>query len=48
MTLVHAISTARNNGELIAQVASLHAPADALDRWLVLDPTPGRGGMWEC
>jgi hypothetical protein len=43
---VQAISTAHTNGELVAQVASLHAPDPARETWRVLDLTPGRGKMW--
>lgn len=44
---VHAISTARNNAELIEQAASLYAPDPARETWRVLDPTYGRGKMWD-
>lgn len=45
--MIHAISTARNNAELVAQAASLYAPDPARQEWLVLDPTYGRGKMWD-
>ncbi len=45
--MIHAISDARNNAELVEQAASLYCPDPARQDWYVLDPTYGRGTMWK-